>query len=56
MESMTEEAYKALREKELSANQIKYAMILLTTAPIIAVYPMFQKHFTKGIMLGSLKG
>ena len=56
LEGLTEEAYKALRETELSANQIKYAMILLTTAPIIAVYPMFQKHFTKGIMLGSLKG
>lgn len=56
LEGLTEEAYKALRETELSANQIKYAMIMLTTAPIIAVYPMFQKHFTKGIMLGSLKG
>lgn len=40
----------------LSGNQIKFAMIVITVVPIIFVYPMFQKHFTKGIMLGSLKG
>ena len=50
------EVQKGYQEMALSANQIKYAMIIITTAPIIAVYPMFQKHFTKGIMLGSLKG
>lgn len=50
------ELQKGYQEMALSANQIKYAMIIITTAPIIAVYPMFQKHFTKGIMLGSLKG
>jgi len=36
--------------------QIKYAMIMFTALPILFVYPLFQKHFTKGIMLGSLKG
>ncbi|MBR2950347.1 MAG: carbohydrate ABC transporter permease [Lachnospiraceae bacterium] len=56
LESLSKEAYEAARQAALSANQIKYSMIILTTAPIIAVYPMFQKHFTKGIMLGSLKG
>ena len=44
------------RKLAMSAEQIKYAMIVITTLPIIAVYPMFQKHFTKGIMVGSLKG
>lgn len=43
-------------EMKAASEQLKYAMIILTTAPIIAIYPMFQKHFTKGIMLGSLKG
>ena len=45
-----------LQEMENSANQIRYAMIVCTVAPILCVYPMFQKHFTKGIMMGSLKG
>lgn len=56
MEGMSQEMSMKLREAELMATQIKYAMVVLTTAPIVAVYPMFQKHFTKGIMLGSLKG
>lgn len=38
------------------ANQLKYAMITVVTLPILMVYPMFQKHFVKGVMLGSLKG
>ncbi len=44
------------REMALNAMQLKYAIIVFTTLPIIFVYPMFQKHFMKGIMLGSLKG
>lgn len=38
------------------AKQLKYAMITVVSLPIIAVYPLFQKHFVKGVMLGSLKG
>ena len=56
LEGRTEEEIQALLEASMSANQIKYAVIVLVTLPIIAVYPMFQKHFTKGMMLGSLKG
>jgi len=32
------------------------AIIVISTIPIILVYPLLQKHFTKGIMLGSIKG
>lgn len=32
------------------------ATIIITTLPIICVYPFLQKHFVKGVMLGSLKG
>ena len=56
LEQLPEELRLAYQKKALAANQIKYALIVLTTLTIIAVYPMFQKHFTKGIMLGSLKG
>lgn len=34
----------------------KYAVIVIASAPIIAVYPFFQKYFNKGVMLGSVKG
>ena len=35
---------------------IKSATVIVTTLPIIMVYPFIQKYFIKGIMVGSLKG
>lgn len=52
----SEEKLKMYMERMLSARQIKYTVIVIVTLPILLVYPMFQKHFTKGVMLGSLKG
>lgn len=38
------------------AETIKYAAIVITTVPIMCVYPFLQKHFTKGVMIGAVKG
>ncbi len=38
------------------AETIKYSIIVIATLPIIFMYPMLQKHFVKGIMIGALKG
>ena len=35
---------------------LKYALIVVSSAPIIALYPFVQKFFMKGVMLGSVKG
>jgi multiple sugar transport system permease protein/putative aldouronate transport system permease protein len=35
---------------------LKYAIIVLSTAPLMCFYPFAQKHFVKGVMIGSLKG
>ncbi|MBO9607134.1 MAG: carbohydrate ABC transporter permease [Paenibacillaceae bacterium] len=35
---------------------LKSAVIVLTTVPILLVYPFLQKHFVKGVMIGSIKG
>lgn len=38
------------------AETIQMAAILLATVPILILYPFLQKHFAKGVMLGSVKG
>jgi putative aldouronate transport system permease protein len=38
------------------AETIKMAVIVLSTLPILIVYPFLQKHFSKGALLGSVKG
>jgi putative aldouronate transport system permease protein len=35
---------------------LKAATIMVTTIPILCVYPFVQKYFVKGVMMGSLKG
>jgi putative aldouronate transport system permease protein len=38
------------------ADTIKYATIVVSTLPILALYPFLQKYFVKGVMIGALKG
>lgn len=40
----------------VTSTNIKYAVIMIVVAPIVAVYPFIQKYFIKGVMIGSLKG
>lgn len=38
------------------ADQIKYGVIIVSTLPILIIYPFIQKYFEKGVMIGSVKG
>jgi putative aldouronate transport system permease protein len=35
---------------------VKMAVIVVSTIPILCVYPLLQKHFTKGVLVGAIKG
>ena len=54
MLSAEEIAY--LAEIERQADLIKYCVIIVSTLPMIIIYPKLQKYFEKGIMIGSVKG
>lgn len=38
------------------AEQLKYSTIVISSLPLLAMYPFFQKYFEKGVMMGSVKG
>lgn len=43
-------------EAIIPPSTIKYAIIIVSTIPVMLVYPFLQKHFAKGVMVGSIKG
>lgn len=38
------------------ADQIKFGVIIVSTVPILILYPFIQKYFEKGVMIGAVKG
>lgn len=54
--SMSLAAQTNLQYEIVTPENLKAATIMVTTLPIILVYPFVQKYFVKGIMIGSLKG
>ena len=49
------QAVESVQQKTSSESLIA-AQVIITTIPIICVYPFLQKYFVKGIMMGSVKG
>lgn len=38
------------------SDQFKNAVVVVVIAPMIIIYPFFQKYFVKGVMVGAVKG
>ncbi|MFH5181816.1 carbohydrate ABC transporter permease [Paenibacillus sp. TAB 01] len=43
-------------EIQIPTDTLKMAAVVISTVPILVVYPFLQKHFAKGVMVGSIKG
>jgi putative aldouronate transport system permease protein len=42
--------------QQVSSQSVRLATMVVTTAPIVCVYPFLQKYFVKGMLIGSIKG
>ena len=56
MENADAETMAYLVRKAQIAQGMKYAIVFIASAPLLVAYPFLQKYFTKGIMIGSVKG
>ena len=46
----------SIAAKQGMADLLKHSLIVVSTAPIMVLYPFIQKYFIKGVMIGSVKG
>ena len=45
-----------IAKNQYLSEMLKYGTIVLSTLPLMILYPFIQKHFAKGVMIGSVKG
>lgn len=43
-------------EAQQFADQIKFGVIIVSTLPLLVLYPLLQRYFDKGVMIGAVKG
>ncbi len=56
MADMTAEQLEQMTRREFLVALLQYSLIVVATVPVLVMYPFVQKHFIKGVMIGSLKG
>lgn len=56
MTEMMASAGAGTMEADSIAQTLKYAMIIVSTLPVLVIYPYIQRYFVKGIMIGAVKG
>ena len=54
--SSLEEAQQKAQTQVFNPATVKMALTVITTVPVLCVYPLLQKYFAKGILIGAIKG
>ena len=54
--AVTEGQIAEMIERNKYAELIKYGVIVVSSLPVMMMYPLAQKFFVKGVMLGAVKG
>ena len=52
----TAAARAALQEQQQLIDVMKYSLIIISSVPVLIMYPLVQKHLVKGVMIGAVKG
>jgi putative aldouronate transport system permease protein len=47
---------ETILEQYRTATQLKYVSVIVSSLPVLMLYPFVQKYFAQGVMIGSLKG
>ncbi|OPJ57371.1 carbohydrate ABC transporter permease [Clostridium oryzae] len=55
LQNTNADSNNTLIDQESISETIKYALIIVSTVPVLFVYPFLQKYFVKGVMVGALK-
>ena len=54
--TMTAEELAEKERQEALKEMMKYSLIIISSIPVLIIYPFVQKYFVKGVMIGSVKG
>ena len=47
---------REIHELQMLAESIKFALIIVSSAPVMILYPFLQRYFVQGVMIGAIKG
>ena len=47
---------ETMRARQGIAELMKFSLIVISSLPVMVIYPFIQKYFVQGVMLGSIKG
>lgn len=56
MGSMDSRQLEAMQRRAMMAEAMKYALIFISSLPVLVAYPFVQQYFVKGVMIGAVKG